>query len=127
MLNFEKSVDGEIDGCSTRGAREGGRLSTGENERERAIAPPAPSLHLVPLIWRPLIPPNTRQTPRASALAQSPALARQMRVRPRARAEYTLRSLARLPSSLCLFVSILRARVHSMPVCGSCLIPGSRL
>ena len=79
VLNFKKSMDGSID---SRVIDRAGRKR--EREREQALEKMSeserllPSLHLVPLIWRPLIPPNTRQTPHASELAQSPALTLEM-------------------------------------------------
>lgn len=77
-----------------------GRIDVRRAGEDGASCAP-PSLHLVPLIWRPLIPPNTRQTPHASALAQSLALALQMC----ARVLNTHRVAYPAPSA-CLFLSL---------------------
>ena len=116
--------------------REGDGAPEKMSECERLL----PSLHLVPLIWRPLIPPNTRQTPHASALAQSPALTLQMCVRARARTPHThthththtlsplwLCVLIQLPLlvcfQLCVCVCVCVCAVDAAAVCGSGLLP----
>lgn len=95
--------------------RQGDRAPEKMSECKRLL----PSLHLVPLIWRPLIPPNTRQTPHASALAQSPALTLQVCACARMCWIHTLLSLGvliQLPLPVCFHRSVCVC-VHTRRLC----------